>query len=366
MTNKSKHFGGLDLVRFFAAFSVLLFHLGVTSWASPVGLNFSLPSAPKYPEFKFFSIGWVGVEIFFVLSGLVIAQSAEGKYAYKFLRGRVGRLVPAVWITAALTTTTVLYFGIKQSSGALADFGRTLIFAPNGPWVSGVYWTLQVEIVFYALIFILLSLGLFHRIEIVATALGIFSAIYVIGHSFFGFPHMSGHSLLQHGCFFCLGIFIWLISAKGGSRFRYAVCAFIIPVGIVEIDYLVLDNLSVYEKVAAPTLWLLSIAAISLSTARPIAAGLFVRKLGLMTYPLYLVHNTMGCVLLRISPWTGKYLAFVIATSVVVAFSWVVVEIEPMLRKCIEATCDTLASFFAPQWYSRSITPADQIPPTPT
>src|SRR4051812_23206228 len=74
----SSYVGGLDLIRFFAASLVLMFHLAFFSWGSSAGLNYRLAGAPTSPELVFMNAGWVGVEVFFVLSGFVIAQSAKG------------------------------------------------------------------------------------------------------------------------------------------------------------------------------------------------------------------------------------------------------------------------------------------------
>jgi len=53
-------------------------------------------------------LGWVGVEIFFVLSVFVIAYSAEGSSAFSFFRSRILRLMPAVWICASLVFAVLL------------------------------------------------------------------------------------------------------------------------------------------------------------------------------------------------------------------------------------------------------------------
>ncbi len=147
------HIAGLDLVRFLAASSVMMCHFAVISWSMPVGLNYGVEGAPAYPELDFFRIGWVGVETFFVLSGFVIAQSANGNNAYSFLRGRIGRLVPAVWICCSITLVTVLFFrpvffgdmainqgDINQHIGAskeLTDFRKT--DHEEGLWAGAVF-----------------------------------------------------------------------------------------------------------------------------------------------------------------------------------------------------------------------------------
>ena len=48
------------------------------------------------------SFGWIGVEIFFVISGYVIASSAEGAAPRTFLRRRAQRLLPAAWVCATI------------------------------------------------------------------------------------------------------------------------------------------------------------------------------------------------------------------------------------------------------------------------
>jgi peptidoglycan/LPS O-acetylase OafA/YrhL len=353
-----QHIGGLDLVRFFAAFAVLMFHLAVFSWAGSGGLNFGVQDAPQYPDLVFLRIGRVGVEIFFVLSGFVIAQSAEANSAYRFLRGRVGRLVPAVWVCTTLTSATVLLFGLKDLHTAVADYARSLIFDPHGPWVSGVYWTLTLEITFYALIFLLLLIDQFKQIEKFATALGTFSAVYIVGRSFYGFPSLPMHLLAQHGCFFSLGIFLWLICAKNGSAFRYIMVIVMMVMGVIEINYVAHVPLTGYEFIAAPAVWLASILAIWLSASRNMGGSVFARKLGLMTYPLYLIHEVIGSMILRVNPWTGKYLALLIAAGAMVAVSWLVIEVEPSLRRWLEAKLDMIAKYFVPKWYAKAATPS--------
>src|SRR5712675_1260110 len=64
------------------------------------------PNAAPYTWF-----GWVGVEIFFVISGFVIANSASKSSATEFLVGRALRLYPAVWVCATATLLVLVLFG---------------------------------------------------------------------------------------------------------------------------------------------------------------------------------------------------------------------------------------------------------------
>ena len=127
---RDHHFGGLDLVRFFAAFYVMLFHLAVVSWTVPntsISPNYGSSSAAHFSELWGLEPGWVGIEIFFVLSGLVIAQSANGKSAYQFLRGRAGRLLPTIWICGTATAAILWMLGLGDLQSIGANYLRTLI-----------------------------------------------------------------------------------------------------------------------------------------------------------------------------------------------------------------------------------------------
>src|ERR1700712_2095652 len=87
---ETKRLPGLDGLRLFAAFAVIAYH-GLfrgphSEWAG--SLRFS--GIEDYAVY-----GRVGVELFFVISGYVIAWSAQGRDALGFARARLLRLWPA-------------------------------------------------------------------------------------------------------------------------------------------------------------------------------------------------------------------------------------------------------------------------------
>ncbi len=92
------HFPLLDLLRFGAALGVAVFHLTFWSWAwsstgTAAGFEHYVSAGLQFQSAAPFTwFGWVGVEIFFVISGFVIANSASNSSATEFLFGRALRL----------------------------------------------------------------------------------------------------------------------------------------------------------------------------------------------------------------------------------------------------------------------------------
>lgn len=134
-------FLGLDLIRFWAAGLVVLYHLCFYPWtydSAPPALEFRRELAPLA---AFTSAGWVGVPIFFVLSGVVIAASATGRGWIDFVQRRALRLYPAAWICGSITALVCVAAGEPHM---LMRYFKSMALSPTGPWVDEVFWTLGV------------------------------------------------------------------------------------------------------------------------------------------------------------------------------------------------------------------------------
>ena len=130
--------------------------------------NFSTQRGSVSSACKFFS----------VISGFIIAYSATGAGALTFLRGRIVRLFPAAWICATGTIVVLLALRIDLGWTLLTRYVDSLTLSPFGPWVDGVYWTLGIEIVFYALIFGLIAANGFRKLIVLCYVIGGMSAAY--------------------------------------------------------------------------------------------------------------------------------------------------------------------------------------------
>ena len=363
MKGSNGHIIGLDVIRFCAALMVTLFHLTYWSWAPVDSLTKSVAGGMvEFPSLaKFTWLGWVGVEIFFVISGFVISYSAAGVNPFVFLRRRIIRLYPSAWICATATLVTVLLIS-RGNADTVSEYLRAMTLWVQGPWIDGVYWTLGIEIIFYALIFAMLCLGRFGSI---AVALGImtlastaFWGTLAIDRIFPGMLHVgflhnllaspaSAFLLLRHGCFFALGGLLWLCHSKGLSSWRAILLGLCLVSGVLEIFDSARSIVSPIgdspeRRMVACAVWIAAVVCLAAAITYNQRLHKFfgksaevIRFLGLMTYPLYLLHDIIGAAQLNAASMVGAspLAALAFAMTIVLALSWAVTRfLEPPIQ----------------------------------
>ena len=233
------HVYPLDAVRFFAAFSVLAFHLGFYAWAAPhstVGTMYH-DAGDFTPLAPFTWFGWVGVEIFFVISGFVIANSANSSSPIRFAKSRrCGSIPPSGSAPCGLMFAGWIVFDGAAWSELLSRLARSASLWVTGPWIDAVYWTLAVEMMFYLLIFVVLLWRRFALLPWVALSLVVATGAYLIAGAAGGdalsattawraLSAIGDLLLLRHGAFFAVGMLMWLSSSRGLRRLELATLA---------------------------------------------------------------------------------------------------------------------------------------------
>jgi peptidoglycan/LPS O-acetylase OafA/YrhL len=186
---------------------------------------------------------------------------------------------------------------------------------PLGPWIDSVYWTLPIEIVFYAIFFILLSIRAFKRTSGAMCLLAVGSLVYWA--SLLGTQHwptlpllewprllpssIANLTLLPHGCYFALGGAFWLIFRYGPTPARAVLVIVALAGGSLQTAFFCRALSAATPVPAVEAVWIGSAVIMAFSIwKRAIVERYFgryasaVRFLGLMTYPLYLIHDDAG------------------------------------------------------------------------
>jgi peptidoglycan/LPS O-acetylase OafA/YrhL len=367
------HFAILDPLRFAAALGVAVFHLMCWSWARSstgvapgfehyVAADLQFQSAAPFTWF-----GWVGVEIFFVISGFVIANSASKSSPREFLIGRALRLYPAVWVCSTLTFIVLLLFAGGSASKFIGPYLKAMLLIPkglNGQWLDCIYWTLAAEMAFYGLVFCTLltkTITLRHLafgLTIWSALFNIFSVLVLSGvirseilyFVVLMFRVPCAAFLLNHGCFFALGIWLFMSSKRELTIHEWLAVAVTVLSGFAEIYYFtsyiltnipIISDQSPFVPVAVWAASVLLIAVAAHRSRRPAAAAAgsmsaqYLRTLGLITYPLYLIHNVVGSAIIRLLVDAGldQSVAVAAGLGLVVLVSWFIcAKVEPAIR----------------------------------
>ena len=365
------HLPLLDPLRFAAALGVAIFHQMFWSWAwtsiGVPGFERQVAADVLYPSAAPFTwFGWVGVEIFFVISGFVIANSASQASPGEFLLGRALRLYPAVWVCATATFLVLLLFGSGPASELILPYIHAMLMVPKGvtgQWLDEVYWTLAAETAFYGLVFCAM---LTKRITLrhLAFGLTIYSAIFnaiallvmpcttpsdlpYLVILMFRVPCAA--FLLTHGCFFALGIWLFISANRELTALEQLAVAVTCLSGAAEIYFFASFFLESIPAIADQSalvpimVWAAAVLLIALAakrsrrsadTASPEAPA-YLRTLGLITYPLYLTHNVIGTAIIRalVDAGLDATSALWIALGMLVLICWLIcAKIEPAVR----------------------------------
>lgn len=168
MTGK---YESIQIGRAFAAFIVILLHsISVSQDIASSGLG--LP--------RWLSTGYAGVDVFFVISGFIIAlvTDREGCTAGPFLERRLLRIVPFYWLFTCIWFCFAVMDGDNNAQRSLV--ASLLVLPVRETPVLAVGWTLQQEFVFYAIVALLLAL---RRIGWLPWTLALLFAVGIVWHA---------------------------------------------------------------------------------------------------------------------------------------------------------------------------------------
>ncbi|WJK07433.1 acyltransferase family protein [Pseudomonas fluorescens] len=291
----------------------------------------------------FIDKGAVGVDIFFVISGLVIFLSTEGKALppARFLLYRLFRIVPAYWLYTVLMALLVV-FARPLLPDQTVDWSHlllSLLFIPTeNPGGYGIYptlnvgWTLNYEMLFYVLFAWALLFRLQVRLLVVAALL------FAVCQTWTGFGWVSEFYRSDIVYEFLLGIGIGMLYRRGWIG--AALWLPILGIGAAL--------LAIYHLPPEPRLlnWGVPSAVLvmaSMALERHVERNRLLKLLGDCSYSVYLMHvlvlSAGGYLARRYG--LNPYLMFAVCALAIVIGSWLSYEwVEKRSYQWLKARID--------------------------
>ncbi|WP_051943080.1 acyltransferase family protein [Streptacidiphilus rugosus] len=295
----------VDGLRLLAAAAVAAYHYLGTPTPDFWGKGRDLPQAAPLTH-AVSGYGWLGVEAFFLISGFVICMSCWGRTPAQFAVSRVARLFPLYWtvvLLIALVGAAAVLAG--QHSGTPTDLrtsigNLTMIPGPLGLQATdGVAWTLWVEARFYLLMGVLLLVGLTYRR---AVAFGfLWLTLAAIGRELHS-AVLDEFLLGRYAGLFVTGIALHLMHRFGPNLLLWLMAGFAWCYALTVLHDRVAEHAVPAGRGASPnwavsaavlTVFLLLLALAGPGPLRRVRGRALVHA-GALTYPFYLVHQSLG------------------------------------------------------------------------
>ena len=232
MKAKIGHINSINSLRGLAALSVVFYHFICTT----------TDYITNQTVLDIFHFGNKGVQVFFIISGIVIPLSMiKAKYSLplfgKFILKRFTRIEPP-YIGVVLIGILYLYARNFVPSSAQVDltpsirdvalhFGYLVPFVEDAKWIKPVFWTLSVEFQYYLFLAIIFPLALqpkLYKRTIFYACILLFPILIPTGVEFL--PYWSP--------FFGLGIFYILYRTSKINNLEYVFITFLTSILVVK------------------------------------------------------------------------------------------------------------------------------------
>ena len=289
----------LDLLRLAAVGAVVLYHFGFWGPASHGVPQVALPTLAPVAQY-----GFLGVPVFFAISGFVIAYSAEGRTPIGFAIARFSRIYPTFVLCMTLTLAATMLFGAGHFAVTAKQwFANLFIAAPllGQPYVDTSYWSLVIEVVFYAWVALFMALGLFpRRIDAIILA---WLAITFANELTIDAPIFEKLFMADDSGFFMVGLLIYQRYRGRHDAWWHALSALALGTAVFQAIHK-LERLDVhthgsFDPRMVAVICIVGLGMVLLATRIPrvpMPAHIALAAGGI-TYPLYLLHMQFGYVI---------------------------------------------------------------------
>lgn len=333
MSEKRARLDYLDLLRVFALGYVICFHY-LFSGISKRNIN-SVSFSEFAPIAKY---GYLGVELFFMISGFVILYSTN-RSAGEFVRRRFLRLYPMFWMAIILIYLVTLLPWWKYPAPPLSKALWNLTMIPTAfgqERLDAAHWFLVRELQFYLVITAVLLLKRGKSLPKIFPVWAIVLCVWnLLNFSDFNIWYFSGYFSLITG-----GAIIYSIREWGWNPLRAAglLAAYI---GAVDTRISIIPAINNRRNTEYSALVIgIMVTAIFLLMMLTLVKGIeklrigWIGVAGAITYPLFLIHGRIGAMIIQHTANNeNKWIIYSITLIALIGIAYWLLQVEKRVLK---------------------------------
>lgn len=295
--HNNKRIKSIDGLRGLAILLVLAFHT-YSRWPDYI------PWVTIHKDFFLFKFGFLGVELFFLISGFVIYMTLEKCQSFKeFMLRRWLRLFPAMLLATILIYATS-FFLVERPNGEISfwDILPGLLFVDDKlinsvqglihtKEIEGVFWSLFVEVKFYLIFGFLyfynknsalrnlIALFMICFVYVAAGKLSPSMSLKIVDQVFFQLLS------LQYFGWFCVGALLYKAHFTNDRLMTFASAILMVP------TVLIMYGKGLNIVFLCTMIYLIFYLALNSKVVSSIFTSRVFIFFGFVSYPLYLIHE---------------------------------------------------------------------------
>lgn len=340
VTSSGSFIANIDGLRFFAVISVVFFHIEQKIRQGGVVPDTSFGEVVQ----RLFQTGWFGVELFFAISGFVLAlpfarHHLSGKSAPpglgKYYLRRLTRIEPPYVISLLFFFLLRIFFNGQDGRQLFPHLAASLFYVHNA-WfnspslINAVSWSLEVEVQFYLLAPLLAQV---FRLKSPVVRCGAFLTLPILVNlpflgmdvwSVYRIANKTGANLFGFLQYFMVGFIVADLYVsrwkENPGRSRAWDAAGILSAGLIVMA--LFQRWSAMGMVVSLLVMVCMVSAFRGVWCRQIACAPWLATIGGMCYTIYLYHNILSdlamTALLRLLPDQSFLICLLLGLLVVV------------------------------------------------